>query len=77
MKIPRLSSMRTGAATLGVIEVPLHKISETESISWKQPAVNWYAMELTPDTELQRTDPNYPFSGGTFEAHNGDARISI
>ena len=72
MKILSIELDANWRSTLGVIEVPLHRVSATESISKKQPAVHWYAMELNPDTELQRTDPNYPFPGGAFEAHNGD-----
>ena len=72
MKILSIELDANWRSTLGAIEVPLHKVSETESISKKQPAVSWYVLEIDPGTPLQRTDPGYSHPGGGFEAHNGD-----
>jgi hypothetical protein len=72
MKILSIELDANWRSTVGVIDVPLHKISETESISQKQPAVNWYVLEINSDATMQRTAPNYSHPGGAFEAHNGD-----
>lgn len=72
MKILSIELDANWRSTLGVIEVPLHKVSATESISKKQPAVSWYVLEIDPGMPQQRTDPSYAHPGGTFEAHNGD-----
>jgi mannose-6-phosphate isomerase-like protein (cupin superfamily) len=59
-----------GRSTLGLIEVPLTKISETEAISAEQPGVYWYIV-MSNGTSRPRTDKDFDAPGGAFEAHTG------
>ena len=60
-----------GRSTLGTIDIPLTKVSETESISPKQPGVIWYLTMSTNVNSLPRTDKNFESAGGSFELHTG------
>ncbi len=60
-----------GRSTHGTIDIPLTKISETESVSPKQPGVIWYLTMSTNVNSLPRTDKNFDTPGGSFELHTG------
>jgi hypothetical protein len=60
-----------GRSTHGEIDLPLKKVSETESISDKQPGVIWYISMNTHTLSLPQTDKDYDVPGGAFELHTG------
>ena len=72
MKIQSMSLDSNGRSCTGALEVPLNKLSETESLSAKQPGMNWRLGPRAISSEgFKRTDPRYASAGGIQEMHLG------
>jgi hypothetical protein len=70
MKLLAFGLDANGRSTSDYIEVPLTKISDTESITAKQPGTIW-RIGTRGMTRLARTDKDYAAAGGPFEMHVG------
>lgn len=70
MKLFDMSLDENGRSTVGFIEVPMQKISETEFMSAKQDAIEW-RIGFRNVYGHQRTSPDYVAAGGPFEMHVG------
>jgi hypothetical protein len=75
MKIHEIGLDANGRSTPGLIDVPLKKISDTESISAKQPGTVW-RIGMRNTSSMSRTNKDYDAPGGAFEQHlGGDPHI--
>lgn len=74
MKIFAIGIDDNGRSTNTFVDIPLTKVSDTESISAKQDAVEW-RIGFREITDIRRTDKGYlgPFAGGPTEMHVGGA----
>src|SRR5262252_3790024 len=72
MKIQAMGIDQNGRSHTSALEVPLNKVSDTESLSAKQPGQNWRLgpRGITSDG-FKRTDPRYTSAGGINEMHLG------
>jgi hypothetical protein len=70
MKLLAFGIDENGRSTSDFIDVPLKKISETESITAKQPGTIW-RIGTRGMSQHARTDKDYTSAGGPFEMHVG------
>ncbi len=71
MKIFTTGLDANGRSTHGAIEFVMKKVSETESISAKQPGRIWYYRQVTELSSLPQTSKDFDAPGGAFEQHAG------
>src|SRR5690606_33823743 len=57
-------------SSVGLIDVPMQRVSEFESISAKQPAIHW-RIGFRPFRPRSRTHHEYESAQGPFEMHVG------
>ena len=70
MKMYEIGIDANGRSTPGTIDVPLNKISATESITAKQPGTIW-RIGTRNSTDKVRTQAGYDPGGGAYEMHLG------
>ncbi len=70
MKIFAMGLDANGRSMTTALDVPLHKVSETESLSGKNPGVEW-RIGFREVTDRARTDKAYAKPTGPFEMHLG------
>ncbi len=72
MKIQAMGIDQNGRSCTSFLEVPVHAVSETESLSNKQPGSNWRLGPRAISSDgYRRTDPRYGSAGGIQEMHLG------
>ena len=72
MKIQAMGIDQNGRSCTSSVEVPLRPVSETESLSAKQPGANWrFGPRAITADGFKRTDPRYGSAGGIHEMHLG------
>lgn len=72
MKIQAMGIDKNGRSNTDALEVPLNKVSETESLSARQPGANWRLGPRAISSDgYRRTDPRYVSAGGIQEMHLG------
>ncbi len=72
MKFYEMGLDVNGRSRCSIIECPVHKVSETESLSNKQPGVYWrLGFRNNNTTPIMRTDKRYTSASGPYEMHVG------
>jgi mannose-6-phosphate isomerase-like protein (cupin superfamily) len=70
MRIYGMGVDKNGRSMTETIDVPMTKVSETESISALQPAVLW-RMGFRKNSSAPRTSKKWSAAGGPYEMHVG------
>ena len=73
MKLMTMINDQNGRSTYGLADVPMKKVSETESISEKQPGLHWRVGPRKAITPYTRTHKAYQSNTGPYEQHVGGA----
>ena len=70
-KLISMVNDRNGRSTYGFVDVPMTKISDTESLSAKQPGLHWRIGPRKFITPYTRTHKKYRSNTGPYEQHVG------
>ena len=70
MKFYALGLDENGRSMASYVDVPIHKVSQTEEISEKQEGGVW-RIGFRNITTASRTNPNFAAPGGQYEMHVG------
>jgi quercetin dioxygenase-like cupin family protein len=73
MKLMTMINDQNGRSTYGFAEVPMKKVSDTESVSEKQPGLHWRIGPRKTITPYTRTHKAYRSATGPYEQHVGGA----